>query len=111
MILGFFILGEDMFFVYIIQSLRTGRYYIGYTQNVEERLRQHNQGITKPIRNRGPFKVVYQELFDSESAAKKRELQIKRYKGGYAFKKLIEKKQMSCEVDKAGQHVTPPSTG
>ncbi len=30
------------FFVYILQSVKLGRYYIGQTQNIEQRLERHN---------------------------------------------------------------------
>ncbi|MEW6652758.1 MAG: hypothetical protein AB1394_04720 [Bacteroidota bacterium] len=36
-----------------------------------------------------PWKIVYLEHFESKSEAFKREMQIKRYKSGNAFKKLI----------------------
>jgi len=35
-------------FVYILESLKNGKYYIGYSSDAEKRLRVHNQGITKP---------------------------------------------------------------
>ena len=37
-----------------------------------------------------PWKIVYTETFKTKSEAYKRELQIKSYKGGNAFKKLIK---------------------
>jgi putative endonuclease len=36
-----------MFFVYILYSQSKGRFYIGQTQNLEERLSQHNSGFFK----------------------------------------------------------------
>jgi len=78
-----------MFIVYIIQSLNTGRYYIGTTSNLEQRLRHHNSGANKSTCNRGPWVVVYQELFEDKTKAWLREKQIKKYKSGEAFKKLV----------------------
>ncbi|EFQ79234.1 GIY-YIG nuclease family protein [Algoriphagus machipongonensis] len=37
----------DSFFVYIIYSPLTDRFYIGQTQNLQERLDQHNTGYFK----------------------------------------------------------------
>ncbi|EFQ79233.1 GIY-YIG nuclease family protein [Algoriphagus machipongonensis] len=37
----------DSFFVYIIYSPLTDRFYIGQTQNLQERLEQHNTGYFK----------------------------------------------------------------
>ena len=78
-----------MFFVYVLRSLKDGKHYIGYTQNITLRLQQHNLGLTESIKNRGPFEVVYKEVFAEKSLAIKREHKLKGYKGGNAFKKLI----------------------
>lgn len=59
------------------------------TSNLHQRLEQHNQGETISTRKRGPWKVVYTELFEEKNEAWHRERQIKKYKGGEAFKKLI----------------------
>ncbi len=33
-----------MYFVYLIESLKNGQYYVGQTQDLEERIKRHNQG-------------------------------------------------------------------
>ena len=79
-----------MFYVYILQIKKGGRYYIGQTQNLAKRLGKHGSGETKSMRNRGEFKIVYVEECLTRSQAVRREKQIKRYKGGNAFKRLLE---------------------
>lgn len=79
-----------MYFVYILKSKLKDKYYIGSTNNKSDRLKRHNlkQGIfTKKY---APWEIVYTEKFLSRSGAYKRELQIKSYKGGNAFRKLID---------------------
>jgi putative endonuclease len=78
-----------MFLVYILISQTTGKYYIGYTSDIDRRLAEHNRNNTNSLRNRGPFKVIYTEKFLSKEEAMFRERQIKSYHGGAAFKKLI----------------------
>ena len=78
-----------MFFVYILQSQKDQKYYIGHTNDIGRRLIDHNRGKSKSVRNRGPFQLVYKEPFATRIAAIEREKQIKRYKGGEAFKRLI----------------------
>ena len=78
-----------MYYTYIIRSLSNGKYYIGYTSDLKQRLFEHNQNKTKSLRNRGPFEFVYFEGYQDKTEARKRELQIKSYKGGNAFKKLV----------------------
>jgi putative endonuclease len=77
------------FCVYILQSLKDEKYYVGYTKDLGRRLAEHNRGKSKSTRDRLPFKVICKERYVDKNAAIKRERQIKRYKGGEAFKKLI----------------------
>ena len=78
-----------MWHVYILQSLKTRRYYIGSTSNLERRLCEHNNDINLSTRNRGPFEIVYDEMFEAREKAYRRELEIKSYKGGNSFRKLL----------------------
>ena len=78
-----------MYFVYIIQSLKDNKYYIGSTSNVELRLKFHNSGRQRSTKHRIPFVLVYTETFQNRLEAEIREKQVKSYKGGEAFKKLI----------------------
>jgi len=54
-----------------------------------KRLEKHSRGKTKSMKNRGEFEVVYVEQCSSRSGAMNREKEIKRYKGGEAFKRLL----------------------
>ncbi len=80
----------DMFYVYILKSEIRDRYYIGYTSDVAERVRKHNAGSTTSTRPHKPWKVVYVEECADKKSAWLRERQIKQYKSGEAFKKLLE---------------------
>jgi putative endonuclease len=77
--------------VYIIQSERTGRYYIGQSEDAKMRLGRHNAGSVRSTKNGRPWKLVMIEKVSNRAEALKREKQIKSYKGGEAFKKLINK--------------------
>jgi putative endonuclease len=69
-----------MYYVYILQSQRNGRYYIGCTHNMVQRLEQHNSGMTKSTRNLRPWCLVFTEEFETLSQARSRELEIKSWK-------------------------------
>lgn len=77
--------------VYVLQSLKDKGFYIGTTTNPQRRLKYHNLGTNKSTKARIPFKLVYYEKFNDNKVALKREKQIKSYKGGNAFKKLINR--------------------
>ena len=76
-------------YVYILQSFKDGKYYIGETHDVEARLLYHNTGLQRSTKNRIPFRIVLIEPFENKQVALIREKQIKSWKGGEAFKKLI----------------------
>lgn len=63
-------------FVYILQS-RDGRYYTGYTTDLERRLKEHRAGTgAKFTRAFGAKAIVYHEIFPDKSSALKREAEI-----------------------------------
>jgi putative endonuclease len=68
------------FSVYILQSEFSGRYYVGQTRNLRERVAYHQANYSKALRNRGPWKLVHLEEFATRGEAVKRERYIKRQK-------------------------------
>jgi putative endonuclease len=68
------------FFVYILQSETTGRYYIGQTKNLDDRVAYHNANYSRALKNRGPWTLVYFETYATRSQAMRRENYIKRQK-------------------------------
>jgi len=77
-------------YIYILQSLKDKKYYIGETTDVPARLSFHNAGKQRSTRNRTPFILVLSEEYENRTQALQREKQIKSWKGGAAFKKLID---------------------
>jgi len=83
--------GICMYYVYILQN-PSGKYYVGYTNKpVTERIDEHNHGKNQWTRGKGPWQLLYSEEFLTKADAYRREQQIKRYKGGRAFKALVGK--------------------
>jgi len=80
-----------MFNVYILQSDKTGKHYVGSTRNLEERIERHNAGRNKSTKPGRPWRIVYKEVFSTKQDAYRREMEIKSYKGGNAFKKLVQR--------------------
>jgi len=76
-------------YVYILQSVKDHKYYIGETHDVIARLAFHNAGKQRSTKTRIPFKLVLVEEFENRVLALAREKQIKSWKGGAAFKKLV----------------------
>ena len=63
-----------MYKVYILQSLKDLRTYVGYTIDIQKRLSEHNSGKVDATENRRPLKVLFTENAISLSDAKHREL-------------------------------------
>lgn len=80
-----------MWTVYILKSIPKSKYYIGCTNNIDRRISEHNNGQTSSNKAYIPYGLIYTEMYKTQQEAYAREKQIKRYKGGRAFKKLIEK--------------------
>lgn len=68
-----------MHIVYIIQSKTTKGIYIGYTTDLKKRLKQHNLNKSFSTKNRGPWILIYAEIYKSRRDAKTRENRLKYY--------------------------------
>ena len=77
------------FHAYILQSESTGRFYVGHTENLNKRIAEHNNNRTASIKNRGPWKLVYSEVYSSRAEASHREREIKRMKIHSWIDKLV----------------------
>jgi putative endonuclease len=71
-----------MYFTYILYSPSAGKYYIGSTQDVEERLRRHNAGHSKSTKGKEPWELVKSFPSDTRSLAIKLEMEIKKRGAG-----------------------------
>ena len=76
-----------MFFVYILKSLKDQRYYIGQTNNLDRRLKEHNKGRVKATRHRVPLILIYKEEFTNRKEATEREKFFKTHRGYNFLKK------------------------
>ncbi|MCB0482341.1 MAG: GIY-YIG nuclease family protein, partial [Flavobacteriales bacterium] len=52
-----------MFHTYILRSDKSGRYYVGHTQEISLRLVRHNTGQVPSTRGKGPWTLVYEEEY------------------------------------------------
>ena len=71
----------DVFFTYVLQSVKDDNFYTGFTNNLERRFKEHMTGKVKSTRNRVPFKLIYYEACLSQKDALHREKYLKSYHG------------------------------
>lgn len=69
----------DIFYVYAIKSEIDGRIYVGFSADVEKRLKEHNAGKTKSTKGYKPWLLIYTEQVTGRIAARNKE---KYYKSG-----------------------------
>ena len=79
----------NKFFVYILKSKIKEITYVGFTNNIDRRLIEHNSGKTKFTRIYKPWEVVYKEEFTREDEAIKREKYFKSAAGRRSIIKLL----------------------
>ena len=76
-------------YVYVLKSLKNGKYYIGCTNNIDRRLSEHNSGYSKGSRINAPFELIYKEGYNSLVEARFRERYIKNRKSRKYIESLI----------------------
>lgn len=60
----------SMFYVYILRSSKSGRFYTGFTSDLWKRLAEHQQSKSPYTKARGPYELIYYEAcMDSNDAA------------------------------------------
>jgi putative endonuclease len=79
------------FFVYVLRNTKTGRHYTGFTANLEQRLGQHNYGVSKSTKNRGAWELVHTEAFATRAEAMRRERFLKSGQGREELKRILQK--------------------
>ena len=72
-----------MYYVYIIRSQKDKSLYIGYTDDLKRRFKEHNALKNESTKHKAPFEIVYYEAYKSKSDAKYREKNLKRFAGAY----------------------------
>lgn len=77
--------------LYVLQSLKDRRTYVGSTDNFERRLAQHQSGKVISTKHRIPFKILITEEFETLQEARKRELYYKSGAGRRKLKEYFEK--------------------
>lgn len=78
-----------MFYVYVIKSLKDNKFYVGHTNNLVKRFKEHNSGLVISTKNRRPFKLLYYEACNILSDAVAREKSLKTGFGRSYLKKRL----------------------
>lgn len=76
------------YYTYVLISRKDGKLYVGWTDNIEQRLGKHNAGKVESTKNRVPLELIYFEVCTNKDKAIKRE---KYFKTGFGRRFLKER--------------------
>ena len=79
-----------MNYVYILTSEKNGKYYIGSTTNIEQRVERHNKGQVLWTKRYLPWRLVFKQDCESFGEARKYEIWIKKLKRKDYIEKIIQ---------------------
>jgi putative endonuclease len=78
-----------MYYLYILKSSTTGKFYICHTNDLGRRIAEHNSGQTKSTRNGRPWLLVYSKEYSSNIEAGREELRVKKMKSHRLIEEMI----------------------
>ena len=79
-----------MYYVYVLKSELDGKLYIGYTENLQSRLKRHQGGEVISTKPRRPFNLIFYEGYKSKEDAKRRERYLKTSKGKASLRMMLQ---------------------
>jgi putative endonuclease len=82
---------REMFYTYVLQSKKDGKWYTGSTKDLRKRQEEHNNGRIFSTKNKGPFEVIYYEACHSESDGRDREKYLKTGQGKRYLKNRLKR--------------------
>jgi len=80
-----------MFYTYVLQSVKDGKWYTGYSKDLRKRFEEHNRQKVFSTKGRGPFQLIYYEACINEDDAKARERYLKSGMGKRYLKNRLKR--------------------
>ncbi len=77
-----------IYYTYVLKSASDNYFYIGFTEDLKNRIKEHNAGNVIATKNRRPLKLVYFEACTDKNKALKRE---KYFKTGFGRRFLKQR--------------------
>lgn len=92
--------GVFFYYVYVLYSLSSNAFYVGFTSDLRKRLEEHNKGLNFSTKPQRPWILIYYEAHSNKEDSRRREKYLKTTAGDRALhrmlrEKLIEVKNLS----------------
>ena len=76
-----------MFYVYLLES--KDKFYIGFTDNLKRRVKEHNAGQSVSTKAHRPWRLIFYEAYADKDDALRREGYLKTSQGKRALRRMI----------------------
>ena len=86
-----------MFYVYVLKSPKHGHIYLGFSSDLRQRYRAHQE------REHKGWRLVYYEAYRNEQDARDRERMLKHYGSGLGLLKKRIARSMDLNLEVAGE--------
>ena len=77
-------------YFYILRSKKNNKLYLGYTNNLETRLKQHNSGTEIATKPNIPYELIYYSAFKNKKDALECEKYFKTTAGWKRIKQMLK---------------------
>lgn len=77
-----------MFYVYVLES--GSHYYVGYTNDLKRRLKEHNAGQNIATKAHIPWTLIFYEAYAEQDDAIRRESYLKTSQGKQALRRMLK---------------------
>lgn len=79
-----------MFYVYILQSEKKQKLYIGKTTNLKRRVFEHNAGQNVSTKAYTPWTIIFYEAYTNQNDASRREKYLKTTQGHQTINRMLK---------------------
>lgn len=86
------------YYVYALKSIKYDRIYIGMTNNLTNRIKEHNSGKTKSTKAYRPWRLFYSEKCNDRVIARQIEKKLKLTAGRSFLKRVLQMKRSCSSV-------------
>lgn len=78
------------FYVYILKSINYDFIYVGQTDDLRRRFKEHNNKIELSIKHYAPYSLIHYEAYRNKKDAKRREEYFKTTKGKTTLRTMLK---------------------
>jgi len=68
---------NTMYYIYAIVNNINNDLYIGYSEDLRQRIQEHNNGLVQSTKNKKPWKLIYYEAYNNKGLALRQEKRLK----------------------------------